>query len=103
MSKSLLVAFESSPKNAADLARRYRVLAAMSAEGVTFTMRREDLLAMAQVFDTIGRRPDVLVVEREAALSGPLGLWMAFLLTLSMAGLAGDAALALLRWIGWVA
>jgi hypothetical protein len=99
----LPVTFERKCSTAAEFAERYRVLAAMSPDGVTFTQSPENLRAMARVFDLLDQKPAVLLVEVERPLSNATVVWFTLSLGLTAFGLVGDAALALLRWIGVVA
>jgi hypothetical protein len=102
MADSVPVTFERPCRTAVEFAERYRVLAALSSEGVRFTMTPDELRAMAGFFDAVGERPGVLVVEREVVFSDAMALWLAFCLSLSAFGLLGGAAAALLRWFGVV-
>lgn len=92
----LPVQFEHRCATAADFARRYRVLAAMSDGKVQFTWSPDELRALAQVLDDVAQRP-VLVFEVERPMSAAMAVWMTFILSLGVAGCVGDIALALMN------
>lgn len=77
------VTFERPCRTAAEFAERYRVLAAMSPQGgLQFTIKPDDLRAMAVVFDQVGKGPDLLiaVVETEKPLTTVWAVALAFII-----------------------
>lgn len=76
------VTFDSECLTAGDFARRFRVMAALSEGGVSFTMAPEQLRAWASVMDRVGTAPElcVAVIETEKPLGRIVAVALAFML-----------------------
>lgn len=93
----LSIEFAAPVNTAEDMARRYRVLAALHPQGVRFNMTPDELRALAQFCDQVirvqRRPPAVLVVERDALMSWPMqlliGIGTAVLVLAAAVDLAG--------------
>ncbi|NEX45203.1 hypothetical protein [Pseudotabrizicola algicola] len=107
MGEAVSISYKGGLMGPAELARRYRVLAALHPQGVTVTHSREELLSKAKAFDAIDTvlraDPSVVVVEVDRPIPRFAAVLLCGSLTLSAFGFFGDAAWALLRWVGWVA
>ncbi|XAI95591.1 hypothetical protein [Nostoc phage Nsp-JY21] len=68
MGEAVAIHYPGRKMSPAELAQRYRVMAALHPEGVTLTMSREELLSKAQAFEAAD---EVVAAARSVLASGP--------------------------------
>lgn len=102
MADDLVISFDQPCVTVQDFARRYRVLAAMSESGTTFTMTPDALRAQARLFEQLAELQFVpVLIEVERPMPRPMGAILAFIAACWVGAALEPAAQAVVQLLGW--